>query len=554
MAAGGSDARMATWLERIDRVTLPAPRGLRVKGSFLLSVALVLAVAAAIYPLRAHIDGPTISLVYVMLIFAVGLAFGTAVAVSCAVVAFLVSDFLFYPPYFTLFLDKRPHLVGLLTFLVIAVGTGVLGSRLNRYASEARRDAMRTAMLYDLNRALISDITIEQMLTTIVRGVVTIYGAFGCRLLLEREREDAFDVVAVWPPHLGIALDRQRQQMAREALRTGRVTGISTEGRRVRLPHAVEGATREFVRRQGDDLLYIPVQTAEHHLGVLEVSGRPGGGRFRAEDERILTSFADQVALASERARLLEESTRARVLEQSGELKSALLSAVSHDLRTPLAAIKMSASALQDPQIEWDDEGRGELLAAIEQSTDWLALVVDNLLDLSRIEGGALRSDRDWHDLADLVHHVIGQMQRQLAHHHVVTRLPDDLPLVCIDYVQIAQVLTNILSNAVKYSPPGSEVEISVETIESERAVELRVTDHGRGIPKKHLPHVFETFYRVSSDSDVQGTGVGLAICKGLVEANGGSIRVESERGSGTVMRVRLPLDAPTEDEQGDAP
>jgi two-component system sensor histidine kinase KdpD len=535
---------MTRWRERIERTTLAGPRGSTVGLSYVVSVLAVLLASALFSPFRDLLGTPNLSLVYVLILFAIGLTFGARPAIVGAVVAFLVSDFFYFPPYFTLVIEKARHLFGLLILLGISVGSGWLGSRLREYTAEALRETQRTSMLYDLNRALVSDVTLDQVLTTIVRGVVDIYGARGSRLLVQDDADlDSLHVAARWPAGLDARYTRQEEQVARRVFETGRVAGLGTAGRRVRMPHGLAEASRQLVRRSGDDLLYVPVGASDARFGVLEISGRPGGGRFHEEDERMLKSFADQAALAVQRARLIEEATRTRALEQSNELKSALLAAVSHDLRTPLAAIKMSASALQDARVDWDDASRTELLAGIEESTDWLALVVDNLLDLSRIEGGALRPDRDWHDLSDLLHHVLMQLQSQLAEHHVSLEIPDDLPLVYVDYVQISQVMTNLISNAVKYSDPGSAIEIIAKVAQRGKAIEIAVTDHGRGIPPISLPHIFETFYRVRPDAEVTGSGVGLAICKGLVEAHGGMISAESARGKGTTIRVRLPLE-----------
>jgi two-component system sensor histidine kinase KdpD len=507
-----------------------------------LAVAAVLVLAAVLVPFRDDIGGASVSLLYVLLLFGVGLVFGTGPAVVSAVLAFLATNLLFYAPYYTLEVRGPEHVVTVSIFLGIAISAGVLAARLQRQASEARREARRTAMLYDLNRALTADVTLEQVLTSIVRGVVDIYGARGSRLLVQHdEGAGEMEPAASWPASYRPVESRETRHMERHAVESGAVAGLGASRLRVMLPHGVENPVSKLMRRT-DDLLFVPVGTADARFGVLEISGRPGGGRFAAEDERMLKSFADQAALAVQRARLIEQVTRTRALEQGSELKSALLAAVSHDLRTPLAAIKMSASALQDANVEWDEASRAQLLGTIEESADWLALVVDNLLDLSRIEGGALKPDRDWHDLADVLQHVALQMDRQLAHHPLVLDIEQEMPLVFLDYVQISQVVTNLVGNAIMYSEPGTGIEIAASTIDNGRTVQIEVRDHGRGISKASLPHIFDTFYRASPVGGPQGSGVGLAICKGLVEAHGGTISAESAVGAGTTIRVRLPV------------
>lgn len=523
-------------LDRLDR----DPRlayGLSLLSVFVLTLLIV--------PLRGAVGGPTLSLLYVLLLFGIGVAVGTGPAVASAVFSFLLSDIFLYEPYLTLVVSKRHHLIGLLIFLTIALGTGVLASRLRAFAEDNRREVRRTTMLYDLNRALISDVTLDQVLATIVRGVIEIYGARGSRVLVRDEAgAGALRTAAQWPAGSPARDDRQVREMAWRALESGEMAGIGSHGRRIRPPHGIAQPPRPLISSTGhDDVLYVPIGTSEERFGVLEVSGRPGGGRFLPDDARMLKSFADQAALAVQRASLIEQATRAAALEQSSELKSALLAAVSHDLRTPLAAIKMSASALQSDRADWPPESRAELLAAIEESTDWLTLLVDNLLDLSRIEGGALTPDRDWHDLEDLLQRVVAQMERQIAHHRVELTIDPEVPLVYLDYVQISQVMTNLIANAAKYSDAGTLIEVSASPARTGAAVELRVRDHGIGIPAASLPFVFDTFYRVRSTTGVSGSGVGLAICKGLVEAHGGTIAVESAAGEGTTFRVVLPVE-----------
>ncbi|MBA3451181.1 MAG: sensor histidine kinase KdpD, partial [Chloroflexia bacterium] len=285
---------------------------------------------------------------------------------------------------------------------------------------------------------------------------------------------------------------------------------------------------------------YLPIKTASNVAGVLEVIGRPGTGPFHAEDEQLLTTFVDQAALALERARLSEEAAQSAILAQSDELKSALLAAVSHDLRTPLASIKASATSLLDDSVEWDAETREDFLTAIDEETDRLTLMVGNLLDLSRIEGGALRPQKDWYDVDELIEDVRSRTAGRTAGHPVEIAIEPDLPLLRFDYVEIAQVLLNLIENAAKYTPSGTRITIGGRRLPA--AIELFVQDEGPGIAKEHQLRLFEKFYRAPSGSAASGTGIGLAISKGLVEAHGGRITLDSAPGEGTMFRFTLPL------------
>ncbi|MEJ7839576.1 MAG: ATP-binding protein [Thermomicrobiales bacterium] len=217
------------------------------------------------------------------------------------------------------------------------------------------------------------------------------------------------------------------------------------------------------------------------------------------------------------------------------------MAAVSHDLRTPLAAIKASASALLDQSIAWSPNDRNELLTAIDEESDRLTLMVSNLLDLSRIEGGALIPDKDWQDVQELLQDVLNRTVRQTSGHRVNLKVEDDLPVVYFDYVEISQVMINLIGNAAKYSPPNSSITISAQ--QNRDALRIAVTDTGSGIPPGRLPHVFETFYRAHDEGTISGSGIGLAICRGLIEAHGGRIWAYSALDVGTTVTFEIPID-----------
>ena len=509
---------------------------------YALAVLGVALLSLAMLPIRDILGVLNVTLLFLVLAFGIGLALGSGPAVAGAVLAFLALDFIFIPPYYTFTVANPDHLLGLFVYLGIALTSSLLVARLRATSKEAVQQSARTTLLYDLNRSLVADVTLAQVLQSIVKSVVEVYGAAGSRIVVA-EDDDRLDVRARWPAAMPATLDRQAQVMARWAIEHQSPAGISDDGRRIRLPHGTSRTTGRVLQRRKQDMLYVPITAGGKAIGVLEIAGKPGGGRFTPDDERILTSFADQAALAMQRALLTEEATRADALEQASELKSALLAAVSHDLRTPLAGIKASASTLLDTSVEWSPETRAELLTAIDEETDRLTLMVSNLLDLSRIEGGALKPDRDWQDMEELIHDVVRRVSRQAGKRPIELEIPGDLPVVYMDYVEIAQVLVNLVSNAINYSQDGSTITISAWVDEDEIVVSVR--DRGRGIPAASLPHVFTTFYRVHEHGPVAGSGIGLSICKGLVEAHGGRIWAESRVGEGTTMTFALPLRAP---------
>lgn len=503
-----------------------------------IAAASVAVLSLAMLAFRSELGVLNVMLLFVLLSFVHGLLLDVRASAVGAILSFLAFDLVFIPPYGMLTVSDEDHVLGLFVYLGVAISTALLMARLRRQTTIAIRDGQRTSLLYDLNRSLVRDVTLDQLLHTIARGVVDTYGSAGSHILVADDAGE-LEVRASWPERELLRLDRSTLAMARHALERHAPAGMVGSKVRVMKPH---GSVRFPASNAsaGQDVLFVPITTATSALGVLGVIGRPGGGRFTEDDQRLLASFADQVALAIERTRLTEVETQAAVLQESDQLKSAMLAAVSHDLRTPLAAIKASATTLLDRTVEFPPETRAELLSAIEEETDRLTLMVSNLLDLSRIEGGALRPDRGWHDIVELIGDVVSRMRRQAGARTISIETADDLPVILLDFVEISQVLVNLIGNAIQYSPDGSAITVTARVSGGEMLV--AVADKGVGIPAKELPRVFETFYRAHRTGPVAGSGIGLAICKGLVEAHRGRIWAESIEGRGTTMTFALPI------------
>ena len=254
----------------------------------------------------------------------------------------------------------------------------------------------------------------------------------------------------------------------------------------------------------------------------------------------MMRTFASQAALAVERANLAESETRAKVLEESDRLKTALLSSVSHELRTPLATIKAAITSLMDGQVQWDAHAKEDLLTVVDEETDLLNYLVGNLLDMSRIETGALKPVRQWNILSEIVDGVVERMHRTLKDHLVEIEIPEDLPLVPVDYVQMEQVFSNLLNNSAKFSPKGSKICITA-AVQSEEDLLVEVTNQGPNIPPGDLEKIFDKFYQPAYKENVSGTGLGLSICKGIIEAHGGRIWVENLP-EGITFKFTLPF------------
>jgi two-component system, OmpR family, sensor histidine kinase KdpD len=277
-------------------------------------------------------------------------------------------------------------------------------------------------------------------------------------------------------------------------------------------------------------------------LGELRVALASQQTSLNSNRQQLLETLANQAALALERSRLAQAAARAEALAESDRLKSSLISTVSHDLRTPLAAITAAADELMAEDVQWSAAAILDFAQIIKGEATQLYHLVSNMLDLTRIEAGVLRPQRGWYNVAEIVYHVLQRLAPHLEDHPIELHVPDDLPLIPVDYVQLEQVLWNVLQNALKYAPPSSPLTITVHQKFS--SLMLSIGDRGPGIPARERARVFEKFYRLpqTQQAGLPGAGLGLAICKGFVEAHGGNIAICDHNGGGTLVTIDLPL------------
>jgi len=509
---------------------------------YALGIVGVIAVTAFAQPLRSDLNTVTIALLYLVVVLgsAAISTIGPGIVISLA--SFFTFNFFFLPPYYTFLIGAPQDIVALFVFLIVAIVTSQLVSRLKAGEREARRRAAELQTLSELTTALLADVTLDTVLATVVAEVTRVFAVESTALLLpDDDDNNALQLRNVFPQNAGgqFLRDREHDAVAAHVFHTGVAAGVGNAQRTYR-PH---GPEREgTVQRRERRVLYVPVRVGTRSVAVMGVA-RTTGGNYTADERRVLITFANQAALAIDRARLTEEATRAAALEQADQLKSVLLAAVSHDLRTPLASIKASATSLLQTDVQWDAETQREFLTAIDEETDRLARLVSNLLDLTRIQGGALNPEMEPYDIEEVIARVVDRLTPLLTAHLIEVEIAPALPTLCFDFVEIAQVLSNLIENAAKYSDPDSP--ITVTAVRDENVVRVSVHDGGFGIPAADVPHVFDTFYRVRRDGRARrigGTGIGLAICKGFVEAHGGTISVVSTSGQGSTFAFTLPI------------
>src|SRR5438067_10327681 len=493
-----------------------------------------------------------ISLIYLIVVVAVATLWGLWPALVASLLAATALDLLFVPPFGTLTVAKPGDWLTLLFFLVIAVLTGRLAAGARARAEEAHRRERATAVLYDLSTALIAEGDLAVILPGIARRVAETFALDACHILLPGE-DQRLHVVAGFGPW-DDAQVRGPQAIMQQVLRDGRAAAVHeptrprAAGRRdVVVPVLRRAAGAPWVA------LYLPLIVGGTGVGVMRVARSRGGSAFGEEEERLLTTFAHQAALAIDKANLAERARRAAALEEADQVKTALLSSVSHDLRSPLAAIKTAVTGLLNPGADLDPQGRTDLLAAIDEETDRLTHLVANLLDLSRIQGGALRPHKEWVDIAEIAIAAVDRLASRFPAHVIDVSVPDDLPLLPVDYARMDQVLSNLIENAASYAPPGTPITVTAQAAHG--GVAICVRDEGPGIPRAEQERVFEPFYRVAAMEGLRpGSGLGLAICRGIVEAHGGWIRVEPTEGPGASIALWLPGGDVTNEAREEAP
>ena len=509
--------------------------------AYVIAILAVLATTVLLFPFRPDLTTLSLALLYLIVVTAISLYIDIGPSITASLLAFLCVDFVFIPPYYTFTVARVDDILILFVFLGIAVLVTQLVVRVRARNAEVLHHARQTTTLYQLSTALIGQVSLDGTLVAIVQRVRQVFDVDLCAIMLSEHGE----LIPRAVEGIGLALlsDPNLLNTAQWALDKRQVASIGTTRARLRPPRTSDhGLLWNFAQGFRDrDALLVPIATANRPIGVLLV-GRPAPGRFTGDDERqLLVTFANQAALAIERSLLADEHLRTEVLARSDELKSALLSAVSHDLRTPLASIKASATSLLQTDVTWTDEDRNDLLQAIDEEADRLNQFVANILDLSRIEAGALQPAFDWYDLREIVHDAVNRSERPLAGHQLTLDLPPDLPALMLDYIEIVQVLINVLENAAKYSREGGQITLTVQTDEKE--ITVAVCDEGVGLDPGEEDRIFDRFYRVEAPDRPIGSGIGLAISRGFIEAHGGRIWAERNPVRGITVRFTLPVD-----------
>ena len=480
----------------------------------------IVAVALGIgLALQQYVSITNVSLVFLTAVLIAAVRFGLWPSLYACLLSVLAYNFFFLPPIYTFTIADPENVVALFFFLVVAIIASNLAARTRSQMVAARARVRTTEELFAFSRKLAGIGKLDDLLWATVYQIALMLSVRVVVLLPEGE---GIAVRAGYPPE--DELDEADLAAARWAWEHNRAAGRGAD--------TLPGAKR----------LFLPLRTGRGIVGVLGIDRDRPGPLLTPDGRRLLDALADQVAVAIERIAFAEDIDRARVAAETERLRAALLTSISHDLRTPLASILGALTSLRSYGEIYDAKTRDELMATVQSEAERLNRFIGNLLDMTRLESGGVALKPEPVDAAEIVGTALRRAGRIVADHTVALDFAPDLPLLKADYLLLEQVLFNLLDNAAKFTPVGTTIRVVGRR--DGGFVVLRVEDEGPGVPEGERERIFDKFYRVhAQDRQRAGTGLGLAICRGFVEAMGGTIVVtnRTERG-GAVFAVRLPV------------
>jgi len=480
---------------------------------------LLVALVMLIGKIYGHYLGLTnIGMLYLLPVVFASASVGLIPSIIVAIVSVLSFDLLFVPPVLRLAVNDVRYLITFAVFMIVAFTTGNMSDRLRLRMREAIHRETRTKELYDLARGL-SAVTDLQLLASIVVNHIAETADAEVVMYLPEENS-RLRIVAASTPLSDLVSEPNESDVADWSFRHSHRCGASTDT----LP--------------GAKGFYLPVKTEEKILGVLGIKPMK---QLTPEQINILDALAGLAALGITRLELADEAQNIKTLEESERLSAALFNSISHDMKTPLASILGAVSSLVDDGALYNADQKMTLLISIRRGALRMNRVVSNLLDMARLESGYMRLNMDWCDIQDIIGVTLRENREILHNHYVKVEIPEAIRLIKADYGLIEQVLTNLLHNAVKYSPSHTDIFVRVE--EAQAYLMVSVIDQGKGIAAADEERVFEKFYRLQSPGNVSGTGLGLSICRGIIEAHGGRIWAKNRPDDGTIVNFTLPVD-----------
>jgi two-component system sensor histidine kinase KdpD len=474
--------------------------------------------------LKGVFDPTNIIMLYLLSVVGVATVWGLGPSIITALLSVLAFDFFLVPPTLTFAVSDTQYLFTFVGLLLVGGTLSYMSTRVRRQAETAQQREHEMVTLYSTARTLALTSGMKPILDAIAANAKEIFDRDTVIFLPGSKKNGLLQAAA---QSCKIPLDENDTAAATWSYEHNSPAGFGTDT----LPNA--------------KARFVPLVTSAGIVGVLALWKKDPEAPFSAEQERLLEAFPSLAAVAIERARLTEESRNAQILQASEKLQTALLNSVSHDLRTPLVSVIGALSSLKEKGAELKGADSEELVDMALEEAEKLNHLIGNLLDVSRIEAGAVILARQPVDVQDIVGVALAQLGKRAEGRQMDVFLPKNLPYISADSSLIVQVLLNLLDNAVKYSPKGFPIEISAT--EKDQFIEIEVADFGLGIPKDDLERVFDKFYRVHHPDNVAGSGLGLSIARGIIEAHGGKITAANRTGGGTVIKFTLPISLPAD-------
>ena len=484
------------------------------------SIGLVLAATLIGLPLRPSINPTNLVMPYLVAVIIAAAWLSRAPAILASLLSVIAFDLFFVPPYNTFVVDDAEYLLTFAGLLAVGLVISTLTARAREQEIAARRREKQTAALYELSQKLAIAADLHAIAQTAVNHMQETLGNPAALFLLDEDTNN----LMLQAKTIEFQLEKDSLPVASWVFRHKQTAGRHTN------------------TLKGVNATYLPLICSGQGIGVLAVEFSQSESPLTGEQNRLLLSYVNQVALALERARLAAQARQALLLSETEKLQTALLNSISHDLRTPLASITGVLSSLHDDAALLTDTARHELVSTAWEEARRLNRLVGNLLDMTRLESGALKVVCQLSDVEDLVGATLAQMPNRLQGRKLEIEIPPGLPLISIDFTLMVQVLVNLLDNALKYTPP--EAPITIQAKQSDNEVILLVKDRGPGLPEAELAHLFDRFFRLNTEG-ISGTGLGLSIAKGMVEAHNGRIWAENRNHGGAAFCLALPIAQP---------
>ena len=465
----------------------------------------------------------TIGLIYLLTVVVLSLFVGRKSVLLAAALSAMTWNYLFIPPLYEFRIDRAEDVLMVVMYFITAIIAGGLTSKLRLKERALRIREERISALYDFSRVLGTAFGIDEVMGIAIVYIEDYFESLAAIIL----PDDKGELQKAPHPASSLDIDEDEHGVALWSFKNKKPAGLYTDTLPNKKAH------------------YQPLMASGKAMGVLGIRAK-GDGALTFEKKTFLQNLTYQLATRLEKENLSRESQKVLLYAESERLYKILLNSVSHELRTPITAITAATSSLLDPAVSTRADIRNELVAEIKKAGERLNRLVDNLLDMSRLESGLLKLNWELHDVNDLISVAVRRLENELESHAVTINMPDVLPMVRIDFALMEQVVSNIVYNAVMHTPPGTMITIAAAGAGS--VIKITVSDNGPGIDPLDMPHLFEKFHR-GRISGTGGTGLGLSICKGIVEAHGGVITVQNNSGGGASFIIEIPLD-----DEGDVP